>query len=102
MLREWSNSRGIGDFFKKAKDAVAGLAKKASQSLAAGVQRTALALRSGWISSSAGKLTMRLPNASATRLSPPTSRRHVRGPGRAIAAEIQDREIQNTGEVLTA
>ena len=37
----------FGDFFKKAKEAVAGLAKKASQTLAQGVQKTATALRHG-------------------------------------------------------
>lgn len=37
----------FGDFFKKAKDAVAGLARKASVTLVQGVQKTAEALRSG-------------------------------------------------------
>ncbi|MGD0093230.1 MAG: signal recognition particle-docking protein FtsY [Planctomycetota bacterium] len=37
----------FGDFFKKAKSAVAGLAKKATQALVQGVQKTATALRSG-------------------------------------------------------
>jgi fused signal recognition particle receptor len=37
----------FGDFFKKAKDAVAGLAKKASQALVQSVQKTAQVFRSG-------------------------------------------------------
>ena len=91
----------IGDFFKKAKEAVAGLAKQASATLAAGVQRTAHALRSG-LDFVAGR---KIDDAAAERIRDTLIAADVSpGMSEELVAQLQrkykDREIQSTGEVL--
>ncbi|MFH0939981.1 MAG: signal recognition particle-docking protein FtsY [Planctomycetota bacterium] len=93
----------IGNFFKKAKDAVVELAKKASETLVTGVQRTALALRSGLDFVKGRKIDAEVAERIRdTLIAADVSPRMAEELVEQLQQKFKDHVIENTSEILTA
>ena len=91
----------LGDFFKRAKDKVVGLAKRASETLVSGVQKTARALRSGLDFVVGRKIDDEVAEKLRdTLIAADVSPRMAEELVAKLQQAYRDREVKSTDEVL--